>query len=135
MAQDRPVSPSLSVIAGDGVESVQDNELTPSPTGLKGKQRSTKRRHSETSSSSKGSSNSSSLSYSDNSDSDEFASRKDSDCKRRKKRVSSPKRKATPAMVPRVQIHGEHESRNDNSPDQRLMFMCVLTRIAQPVKN
>ncbi len=53
MAQDRPVSPSLSVIAGDGVESVQGNELTPSPTGLKGKQRSIKRRHFETSSSSK----------------------------------------------------------------------------------
>ncbi|CAB3996760.1 Hypothetical predicted protein [Paramuricea clavata] len=108
MAEDGEVSPALSLNVVDAVATVEDNELTPSPTGLKGKQRATKRRHSETSSSSKSSSSSSSSSSSDNSDSDESASSKDGDYKRRKKRKSSPERKATPKT---------QATRRDTSPD------------------
>ncbi|CAB3993567.1 Hypothetical predicted protein [Paramuricea clavata] len=108
MAEDREVSPALSLNVVDALATVEDNELTPSPTGLKGKQRATKRRHSETSSSSKSSSSSSSSSSSDNSDSDDFASCKDGDYKRRKKRKSSPERKATPKT---------QATRRDTSPD------------------
>ncbi|CAB4026613.1 Hypothetical predicted protein [Paramuricea clavata] len=108
MAEDGEVSPALSLNVVDAVATVEDNELTPSPTGLKGKQRATKRRHSETSSSSKSSSSSSSSSSSDNSDSDKSASSKDGDYKRRKKRKSSPERKATPKT---------QATRRDTSPD------------------
>lgn len=107
MTEDGAVSPSESLNVEDTVE---DNDLKPSHTGLKGKKRAAQRRHSETYSSFE----SLSWSSSDSSDSGKSASSKDSDYKRRKKRKSSPKREATPTSAATVNAQA---ARKDTSTD------------------